>query len=58
MISEVSRNVTRELGIDWSIDLNPFEIPLRTWATGTGLRLGERRTAARQHLQPSGEVGG
>ena len=40
MISEVSRNVTRELGIDWSIDLNPFEIPLRTWATGTGLRLG------------------
>lgn len=39
-ISEVSRDVTRELGIDWSIDLNPFEIPLRTWATGTGLRLG------------------
>lgn len=40
MISEVSRNVTRELGIDWSIDLNPFHNPLRTWATGTGLRLG------------------
>ena len=40
MISEVSRNVTQELGIDWSIDLNPFEIPLRTWATGTGFRLG------------------
>lgn len=40
LISEVSRNVTRELGIDWSLDINPFEHPLRTWATGTGSRLG------------------
>lgn len=40
LISEVSRNVTRELGIDWSIDINPFVQPLLTWATGTGIRLG------------------
>ena len=40
LISEVSRNVTEELGIDWSLDLNPFMIPLRTWATGAGTRLG------------------
>ena len=40
LISEVSRSVTRELGIDWSLDINPFLHPLRTWATGTGLRLG------------------
>ena len=40
LISEVSRNVTRELGIDWSVDLNPFLHPLRTWITGTGARLG------------------
>ena len=40
LISEVSSTVTEEFGIDWSIDLNPFEIPLRTWVTGTGLRLG------------------
>lgn len=40
LISEVSRNVTRELGIDWSLDVNPFLHPLRTWATGTGVRLG------------------
>ena len=39
LISEVSRNVTQQLGIDWSIDLNPFENPLRTWVTGTGVRL-------------------
>lgn len=39
LISEVSRSVTQELGIDWSIDLNPFENPLRTWVTGTGMRL-------------------
>ena len=25
LISEVSRNVTQQLGIDWSVDLNPFE---------------------------------
>lgn len=40
LISEVSSTVTEEFGIDWSIDLNPFEFPLRTWVTGTGLRLG------------------
>lgn len=39
LISEVSRNVTQQLGIDWSVDLNPFEVPLRTWLTGTGIRL-------------------
>ena len=39
LISEVSRNVTQQLGIDWSIDLNPFEDPLRTWVTGAGVRL-------------------
>lgn len=40
LISEVSRNVTQALGIDWSLDVNPFEHPLRTWVTGTGVRLG------------------
>ena len=39
LISEVSRNVTQQLGIDWSVDLNPFEDPLRTWVTGAGARL-------------------
>ena len=39
LISEVSRNVSQALGIDWSVDLNPFEDPLRTWVTGTGARL-------------------
>ncbi len=39
LISEVSRNVTQQLGIDWSVDLNPFENPLRTWVTGAGARL-------------------
>ena len=38
MITEVSRNVTHTLGIDWSIDLNPFVVPLRTWITGRGVR--------------------
>ena len=40
LISEVSRSVTNELGIDWSVDFNPFAHPLSTWATATGLRLG------------------
>ena len=40
LISEVSRNVSQALGIDWSVDINPFEHPLRTWVTGTGSRLG------------------
>ena len=39
LISEVSRSVTQQLGIDWSVDLNPFENPLRTWVTGAGVRL-------------------
>ena len=39
LISEVSRNVTQQLGIDWSVDLNPFAYPLRTWVTGAGARL-------------------
>ena len=34
LISEVSRNVTQELGIDWSLDANPFANPLRTLVTG------------------------
>lgn len=40
LISEVSRNVSQTLGIDWSLDLNPFENPLRTWITGSGVRAG------------------
>ena len=40
LISEVSRSVSQTLGIDWSVDLNPFENPLRTWVTGIGARLG------------------
>ena len=40
VISEVARNVTQEFGIDWSVDINPFAHPLRTWVTGTGVRLG------------------
>ena len=40
LISEVSRTVSQSLGIDWSVDINPFENPLRTWITGTGARLG------------------
>ena len=40
LISEVSRNVSQAFGIDWSVDLNPFENPLRTWVTGAGSRLG------------------
>jgi len=48
LISEVSRSVTRELGIDWAIDVNPFAHPLRTWATGTGVRLGTGALALAQ----------
>ena len=40
LISEVSRNVSQALGIDWSVDINPFENPLRTWVTGAGTRVG------------------
>ena len=40
IISEVSRNVTQELGIDWSLDINPFAHPLRTLVTAAGLQPG------------------
>ena len=40
VISEVSKNVTQELGIDWSLDINPFTHPLRTLVTAAGLRPG------------------
>ena len=40
IIAEVSRNVSHSFGIDWSVDINPFENPLRTWVTGAGLRMG------------------
>ena len=40
LISEVSRNVSQTLGIDWSVDINPFANPLRTYFSGTGTRLG------------------
>ena len=39
IISEVSRNVTQELGIDWSVDINPFTHPVRTLWPG-GIRVG------------------
>ena len=39
IISEVSRNVTQELGIDWSVDVNPFTHPVRTLWPG-GVRVG------------------
>ena len=39
IISEVSRNVTQELGIDWSVDINPFTHPVRTLWEG-GVRVG------------------
>ena len=39
LISEVSRNVTNELGIDWSLDVNPFAEPWRTLFTGAGPRV-------------------
>lgn len=45
VISEVSRNVTQQLGIDWSLDINPFMHPLRTLVTGAGaIRLGTGST--------------
>ena len=40
VISEVSRNVTQELGIDWSLDINPFTHPLRTLVTAAGFQQG------------------
>ena len=40
IISEVSRDVSQTLGIDWSVDINPFANPLKTWVTGTGIRMG------------------
>ena len=45
VISEVSRNVTRELGIDWSLDINPFAHPLRTMVSGVRLGTGALQIA-------------
>ena len=53
LISEVSRNVTQQLGIDWSLDLNPFENPLRTWVTGTGVRLASGSLSVGDSLEQS-----
>lgn len=53
LISEVSRNVTQQLGIDWSVDLNPFENPLRTWVTGTGVRLATGSLSVGDSLEQS-----
>ena len=39
LISEVSRTVANELGIDWSVDINPFA-DVTQWIWGTGVRLG------------------
>ena len=39
LISEVSRSVANELGIDWSLDLNPFADVTR-WIWDTGVRAG------------------
>ena len=39
IISEVSRNVTSELGIDWAVDVNPFTHPVQTLLPG-GVRMG------------------
>ena len=43
VISEVSRNVTQELGINWGVDVNPFVDPLRTLVTGLRLATGPLR---------------
>ncbi len=40
VISEVSRNITQELGINWSADINPFMSPLRTLVSGLRLATG------------------
>ena len=45
VISEVSRNVTQELGINWGMDINPFADPLRTLVTGLRLATGPLRVA-------------
>ena len=45
VISEVSRNVTRELGIDWSLDINPFAHPLRTLVSGVRMGTGALQIA-------------
>ena len=67
VISEVSRNITQELGVDWSLDINPFLHPLRTLVTGAGsIRLGTGATTVEptwaqnlefQSLLPDGSVG-
>ena len=43
VISEVSRNITQELGINWGVDINPFVDPLRTLVTGLRLATGSLR---------------
>ena len=43
VISEVSRNITQELGINWGVDINPFVDPLRTLVTGIRLATGPLR---------------
>lgn len=55
LISEVSRNVTQQLGIDWSVDLNPFDDPLRTWLTGTGVRAATGSMAVQEVFDQSVE---
>ena len=64
VISEVSRNVTQELGINWGIDINPFLDPLRTLVTGLRLATGPMRVQPTHQqtlqfvaLQPDGSVG-
>ena len=63
VISEVSRNITQELGINWGVDVNPFVDPLRTLVTGLRLATGPLRvqptyeqTLQFQTVQPDGTV--
>ena len=63
VISEVSRNITQELGIDWSLDINPFSDPLRTLVRGIRVATGGARvepvwdqTLQFQTLLPDGQV--
>ena len=63
VISEVSRNVTQELGINWGVDVNPFVDPLRTLVTGLRLATGPlsvqptyEQTLQFQTVRPDGTV--
>ena len=53
VISEVSRNITQELGINWGVDINPFVNPLRTLVTGMRVATGPLRVQPtyQQNLQ-------